>query len=302
MKKARLSLRVREILWFYALISPWALGFLVFTLGPLLLSVYLSFTDWDMFSSMHFIGIENYEILFEEDEIFLKALNNTFYYSLVSVPLGLGLSLAIAWLLNRPAPLVSFFRMVFYLPSMVPIVATAMVFTWLLAPTTGLINKFLGIFGIVGPAWLLDENWVIPALILMSLWAIGGGIVLLLAGMKGIPQEFYEAATIDGANEWHKFYYITIPALSPIIFFNLVTNIIASLQTFAQVYIMTSGGPNNASMMVVPYLFENAFRFFKMGYASAMAWVLFIIILALTALVFRFSSFWVFYESELKRS
>ncbi|MBP7228423.1 MAG: sugar ABC transporter permease, partial [Longilinea sp.] len=169
-----------------------------------------------------------------------------------------------------------------------------------LAPNSGL-NQLLALVGIQGPAWLLDPLWVTPALVLMSLWGVGGGTVLLLAGMQGVPVEFYEAAAMDGANQTQMFFKITLPMLSPVLFFNLITGLIGAMQTFTQVYIMTGGGPNNASLMIVPYLFDNAFRFYHMGYASAIAWVLFVLILLLTLLVFRSSSAWVYYESEVKR-
>lgn len=292
----------KEAPWFYLFISPWLVGFLLLTLGPILFSVYMSFTDWDLFQSPKFIGLANYTKLLTDDEVFWKSVFNTFYYALISVPLGLAISLWIAYYLNKKLKGITFFRVLFYLPSVVPIVATSLLFVQLFAPTQGLINQTLSWFGIQGPAWLLDAAWVKPALILTSIWGVGGSIVLLLAGMKGVPTDFYEAAAIDGASASQSFFKITFPMLTPVIFFNLVTGIIAALQTFSQVYIMTGGttnnpgGPDNASQMIVPYLFQNAFRFFKMGYASAIAWILFLIILALTLIVFRSSALWVHYE------
>ncbi|WP_110930164.1 carbohydrate ABC transporter permease [Paenibacillus bouchesdurhonensis] len=289
-------MRNKEGAWFYFFISPWLLGFSLLTLGPIVFSIYMSFTDWDLFQTPQFIGIDNYRKLLTEDPIFWKSVFNTFYYALIAVPLAMAISLWIAYYLNKKLKGITFFRVLFYLPSVVPVVASSLLFIHLFAPSAGLINKTLHFFGIIGPAWLLDANWVKPALIIMSLWGVGGGIVLLLAGMKGVPSEFYEAASIDGASSKQAFFRITFPMLTPVIFFNLVTGIIGALQTFAQVFIVTEGGPDNASQMIVPYLFQNAFRFYKMGYASSIAWVLFIIIMALTLIVFRSSALWVHYE------
>lgn len=289
-------MRNREGSWFYFFISPWLIGFTLLTLGPILFSIYMSFTDWDLFQSPHFNGLENYKNLLTDDPIFWKSVYNTFFYALISIPLGMAISLWIAYYLNKKLKGITFFRVLFYLPSVVPVVAGSLLFIHLLAPTQGLINQGLSLIGITGPAWLLDPHWVKPALILMSLWGVGGGVVLLLAGMKGVPPEMYEAAAIDGANNRQSFYNITFPMLTPVIFFNLVTGIIGALQTFAQVFIVTAGGPDNSSQMVVPYLFENAFQFYKMGYASAIAWVLFILIMLLTLVVFRSSALWVHYE------
>lgn len=295
------KMKRKEARWFYILISPWVTGFLIFTVGPILYSIYLSFTDWNLFQSPNFVGLENYIDLFTRDKIFWKSVVNTFYFALISIPLGMTFSLLIAFLLNHRLPAMRLFRTAIYIPSVVPVVATSLVFRWLLAPKAGLVNRFLAIFRIEGPAWLLDPAWVKPALILMSLWGVGGGVILLLAGMKGIPDEFYEAASIDGAKTRHMFFNITLPQLTPVIFFNLIMGIIGALQTFDQIYIMTGGGPNNASKMIVPYLFDHAFKYYHMGFASSIAWVLFVIILVLTALVFRSSNMWVYYESEVKR-
>ncbi len=228
-------------------------------------------------------------------------MRNTLYYASLTVSLGMILSLFIANLLNKPLRGMRSLRTLIYVPATVPAVASSLLFIKLLAPDAGLVNRFLALFGIDGPAWILDPVWVKPALILMSLWGVGGSVTLLLAGMKGIPTEFYEAAAIDGAKPRQQFFHITLPLLSPVIFFELVMGLIGSLQVFTQVYIVTGGGPNNASQMIVPYLFDNAFRWYKMGYASAMAWILFGLILIFTMLVFRSSSVWVFYESEMKK-
>jgi multiple sugar transport system permease protein len=301
MKQTMSTLKRKETRWFYLCISPWLIGFVGLTLGPMLFSFYISFTDWNLFQAPNFVGLKNYIRLFTRDRVFPKALYNTFYYAGISVPLSLFLATLLSALLNRKLKGMRFFRTVFYLPALIPVAAMSMIFMWVLAPNTGLINEFLSLFGIKGPAWLLDASTVKPALIIMSLWSVGNNILLLLAGMQGIPEELYEAAHLDGANAFHRFFKITIPMLSPILFFNLINGIIAGLQTFTQVYILTAGGPNNASTMMVPYLFHHAFESYKMGYASAIAWVLFVIIMVMTLIVFRSSSLWVFYESEVKK-
>lgn len=294
-------MRKRETIWFYILASPWIIGFLIFTLGPMVYSGYLSLTGWDLFNPPQFVGFDNYVKLFTMDRIFWKAIGNTLFYAFISIPLGMMFSLFIASLLNRPLRGMRLYRTLFYVPATVPAVASSLLFIKLLAPDAGLVNRFLGLSGIQGPSWLLDPLWVKPSLILMSLWGVGWGITLLLAGMKGIPAEFYEAAAIDGASPTQQFFQITLPLLSPVIFFNLVMGLINALKVFTEVFIMTGGGPNNASLMIVPFLFNNAFRWYKMGYASAIAWVLFGLILIFTLLIFRSSSTWVYYESEVRK-
>lgn len=294
--KRRSRLNSRETAWFYLCIAPWLVGFFVFTFGPILASIALSFTDWDLFQRANFVGVSNYDKLLTQDDIFWKSIYNTFFYTFISIPVAMALSLVIAYMLNKNLQGINLFRTLYYLPSTVPVVASSFLFIWLFAPQTGLINTFLQLFSIEGPSWLMDAAWVKPSLIIMSLWSVGGGVVLLLAGMKGIPMEMYESAAIDGASRWKEFFYITLPMLSPVIFFTLVTGVISHFQTFAQIYIMTSGGPDNASMMIVPFLFDHAFRFYHMGYASAIAWLLFLIILAFTLLIFRSSALWVYYE------
>lgn len=299
--KARPSaMRRKEARFFWLFISPWIIGFVVFLLGPMLASIYLSFTDWDSFTDPNWVGVANYVRLFTEDEIFHKSLWNTFYFAFFSVPLGMAIALFLAALLNKEMKGRKLFRTLVYLPHLVPIVAVALIFQMVLAPDSGPLNRFLAVFGVDGPAWLFDSDWVKPAIILLSLWQAGGATVLLLAGMKGIPQEFYEAAEIDGASGMRQFWSITFPQLTPIIFFNLIMGIIGAFQVFAQVYILTQGGPDNASQMVVPLLFNEAFRNYRMGYASAISWVLFLIVMALTVLAFATSRKWVFYETEVK--
>lgn len=289
-----------ETMMFFLFISPWLIGFIGLTLGPLIASIGLSFTDWNLFNAPEFVGAKNYVRLFTKDDIFWKALYNTFYYALIAIPLSQLLSLFIAFLLNQKVSGMRMFRTAYYLPSVVPVVASSMVFRWILAPK-GIINKFIGLFGISGPAWLLDEKFVMFSFVFMALWGVGSSMILLLSSMQGISQELYESAAIDGAGPYRSFIKITVPMITPVIFFNLIMGVIGSLQTFSQVYILTGGGPNNASMMIVPYLFNNAFKYYKMGYASSIAWVLFVIILCLTLVVFKSSSLWVYYEGEVKK-
>lgn len=299
-KPKKRGLIKKDTLAFFLFTSPWIFGFIVFTLGPILASVWISFTDWNMFTPANYVGFENYKFIFTEDKVFWKTVYNTFYYAVISVPLLLILSLLMAYLLNQKVRHMRVFRTVFYLPSVVPIVASSMIFMWILAPD-GVINKALSFFGIDGPSWLLDERYVKFSFVFMAIWGVGGSMILLLSGMQGISQELYESASIDGAGKIRQLFTITVPMLSPILFFNLIMGIIGSLQTFSQVYILTKGGPNNASNMIVPYLYDNAFKYFRMGYASAIAWILFIIIMALTLVVFKTSSMWVFYEGEVKK-
>lgn len=292
--------RRKEALTFYLFISPWAIGFLAFLLGPMLFSIYLSFTQWDSFTAPVWVGLDNYITLLTDDPIFMKVMGNTAYYSLISVPLGMVVSLFIANLLNKKVRFRKIFRTLVYLPHLIPIVAVALIFQMVFAPESGPLNQALAVIGIDGPNWLMDEDWVKPALILMSLWQAGGGTILLLAGMNGIPKELYEAAEIDGAGGLRQFWSVTFPQLTPVIFFNLIMGIIGSFQVFAQVFILTGGGPDNASQMAVPMLFDEAFRFYHMGYGSAIAWILFVVIMAFTALAFATSGRWVFYESEVR--
>jgi len=298
--RQKLSRRRRaEARWFWVFISPWLIGFLGFLLGPMVASVYISLTEWDSFTEPEFVGLDNYTRALTQDPVFWQALGNTFFYALVSVPLGLVVGVWLANLLNKKVRGRKFFRTMIYLPTLVPLVATAMVFKMVLAPS-GPLNDLLGVVGIQGPSWLLDPVWVKPALVVLATWGAGGATVLLLSAMNGVPKEFYEAAEIDGAGPVRQFWSITFPQITPIIFFNLIMGLIGAFQIFGQVYILTSGGPDNASMMMVPLLFREAFSFYHFGYASAIAWLLFVVIIGFTALAFRTSRSWVFYETEVR--
>ncbi|MFF1820753.1 carbohydrate ABC transporter permease [Kribbella sp. NPDC058245] len=293
------KLRRREALWFYLFASPWIIGFVVFLLGPMVASIYFSLTDWDSFTPPKWVGLDNYRRLLTDDPVFWKALWNTFYYAAISVPLGLVLGLWLANLLNKRVRMRKLFRTLIYLPTLVPLVATAMIFKMVLAPS-GPLNDLLGLAGIPGPSWLLEAAWVKPALILLSVWGAGGATVLLLAAMKGIPRELYEAAEVDGASSIRQFWSITVPQLTPIIFFNLIMGLIGAFQVFSQIYILTKGGPNNASQTMVPLLFDQAFSFYHLGYASALSWLLFAVIMIFTLIAFRSARRWVFYETEVR--
>ncbi len=293
--------RVMENVTGYLFISPWIVGFLVFTAYPMLISIYYSLTSYNVLRPPEWIGLENYHELFFEDDRFLTTLFNTAYYVAFSVPLGLVLGFLVALLLNQKIPFMPFWRTVYYLPAVTPIIASSVLWIWVLEPNFGLLNRALALVGIDGPGWLTSPAWSKPALIIMSLWGVGGGMIIYLAGLQGIPQQLYEAAAVDGANSWHKFWHITIPMMSPVLFFNLIIGIIASFQTFTQAYVMTGGGPVDSTMFYVLYLWLNAFDYFRMGYASAMAWVLFIIILVITLLTFRVIAPRVYYEFGSER-
>lgn len=289
----------REALAFYVLISPWLLGFLIFLAYPMLRSLYLSFTNYNLLSPPVWVGWQNYERLFSDPK-FWQSLRVTFVYALGSVPGSTIIALSLAMVLSQKLRGVNFLRTIFFMPSVLSSIAVAVLWMYIFRPEGGMLNIFLGWFGIEGPDWLLSEQWALPALILMSWWSIGGQIVIYLAGLKGIPESLYEAAEIDGANGFAKFRFVTLPMLSPTIFFNVVLAIIAALQVFDVGWVMTRGGPNDATLFYMINLYERAFQFVQMGYASALAWVLFIIIMVITLLVIRSSALWVYYESEAK--
>lgn len=283
---------------FYLFMSPWLVGMLFLFAVPLVWTLALSFTNWNLIQPPQWVGFGNYiSLLFAPGSSFWPALGNTAYYAVILVPLNLMLSIGIAVLLDQPIVLRRFFRTVFYLPSTIPIVAVVMLWSWLLAPS-GLLNSFLGVLGINGPAWLVDPAWVKNGLIIMGVWQLGGGVILFLAALQGIPRYFYEATMIDGAGPWRRFRSITLPMISPIILFNLITGIIAALQVFAQVFIITQD-KNPGAVMLVPLVYSTAFQFSQMGPASAISVLFVLIILGLTIAIFRLSRRWVYYESEV---
>lgn len=288
----------------YAFVAPWLIGFLVLTVGPMVASIFISFTSWTMLSSPSWVGFDNYEKILTDDVLFPVSLWNTAYYVLIAVPSGLVLALLLAMLLDRKLRGIGVFRTIFFLPSITNMVAVSVLWLWVFNPEYGLLNSILQKVGVVGPLWLQSETWSKPALIIMSLWGIGGTMIIFLAALQGIPNELYEAAELDGAGSTRKFFHITLPMISPAMFFNLVMGIIGSSQVFTQAFVMTGsvqpgseGGPNHSTLFLVLYLYKKAFQEFKMGYASALAWILFFIILAFTIMQMRLSKRWVYYEA-----
>jgi multiple sugar transport system permease protein len=289
----------REERAFYLFVSLWIIGFLLFDAGPILASLLISFTNWSALSDPAWIGARNYQKMFG-DALFYKALWNSLYFGFGSVGLGMIGAFLLALLLNQKVAGMSFFRTVFYLPSVVSGIAVAILWIMILHQDFGLINSALAWFGIEGPGWLVQPEWAMPALIMMSLWGVGGSMVIYLAGLQSVPTHLYEAAQIDGAGSWGKFWNVTVPMMSPVIFYNLIVGFIASIQGFVLVLIMTNGGPANATLVYGLYLYRQAFQFFDMGYASALAWVLLVVIMAITAAQFFAAKYWVFYEGDLK--
>jgi len=292
---------VREAIEGYLFISPWIVGFLILTAGPMLAAFVLSFMNYDVVSTVEFVGIQNFVDLFTHDSLFWTALRVTMLYVIVSVPLGIGFSFAIALLLNQRLAGLRFLRTIYYLPSLVSGVAVSLLWLWIFQPDFGILNAALRVVGIQGPKWLFSEQWALPALIVMSLWGVGGPLFIYLAALQSIPTNLYRAASVDGASWWQRFRYVTVPMMTPILFFNLVMGVIASFQTFTQAYVMTQGGPNHATLFYILYLYQNAFQYLKMGYASALALILFLIILLMTLVIFRSSAVWVYYESWSQR-
>ncbi|MBX6773222.1 MAG: sugar ABC transporter permease [Chloroflexi bacterium] len=289
--------RLAQAIEGYLYISPWILGFILFTGGPVVASFVLSFFEWRMIEPPRWVGLENYVTMITADPLFTKSLVVTVNYVVVSVPLQIAFALALAVLVNQKVRLVGVWRTIFYMPSVVSGVAVSVLWVWLLNPEYGLVNDILSFFGITGPDWLTSERYALPALIGISLWNVGGAMVIFLAGLQGIPSELIEAAELDGAEGLTRFRYVTLPLLSPVTFFNLVLAVIGGVQTFTQAFVMTQGGPLNATLLYALYLYQNAFAFLKMGYAAALAWFMFIIILVITLIQFRLARTWVYYEA-----
>lgn len=291
----RLRAAQREALTFYLCISPWLVGLLVFVLGPMLVSLAISLTRWDLLTPPRFVGLRNYERMIA-DPLFWQSLKVTAIYTLLYVPTELIGGLALALLMNQRVPGIALFRTIFYLPSVISGVAFVVVWMWIFHPEAGLLNAALALVGVDGPRWLIDPDTALVALWMMSLWGLGRAAVIYLAGLKNVPRELHEAAQIDGATAWQTLLYVTLPMLTPTIFFNLVLGVIATFQTFTSAFVATNGGPLDSTLFFVLYLYRQAFDRFNMGYASAMAWVLFLIILGLTLLVVRSADRWVYYE------
>ncbi|THF85475.1 sugar ABC transporter permease [Deinococcus sp. KSM4-11] len=302
---ARMSAaRRREAISGYLFILPWLIGFLVFVAGPMLFSLYASFTNYDVTSRMKWVGLDNYVRLFTADDLFWKSLYNTGFYVLFAVPLGIVTGLLIAVLLNQRIPGQRIFRTIFFLPKVLTGVAVLLLWLWVFNPEFGPINTFLRFLGVHNPPlWFSDPTWAKPALIIMSMWGAAGGYIIYLAGLQGVPRHLYEAANLDGASPMRQFLSITVPMMSPTIFFKLITGISAAFQFWESALIVSEGGkggPSYSTLFYGLYMWQKAFTDYQMGYASAMAWILLVIILVITALQFYISRRWVYYEGEVK--
>lgn len=297
-RRGRQGIMARREAWAaYIFILPWIIGFVVFTAGPMVASMYFSLTDYNVLQPPLWVGLENYRQVVS-DELFHQSLWNTIVYTLMYVPSHMAVALGLALLLTANIRGVPFWRTLFYIPSITPVVAVAILWRWLLNPNGGLVNRSLALVGIAGPGWTTDPDWMKPALVLMSLWSAGGAMLLYIAGLKNVPRELYEAAEIDGAGPVARFFRITLPMLSSVLFFTAIISVISGLTTFAQPAVLfdENGGSSNAALLYMMYLFNTAFSYFRMGYASALAWVLFVIVVAFTILQFRLSNRWVYYE------
>jgi multiple sugar transport system permease protein len=294
LRRAFSGIRREETIAGYLFLLPNLLGFLAFTLFPILFALYITFNDWDLSGLPGFIGFGNYTQLVSDD-LFWKSLGNSFYYTFVAVPTGIFAAFCLALLMNRQIRGVLIFRTIYFLPKVTLVVASALVWNWIYHPDFGLINYLLHQVGITGPRWLHSTTWAMPAVIIMSNWmGIAPATLILLAGLQGIPQELYEAGEIDGAGAWQRLRHITLPMITPALFFVVVISLIEAMQTFSQFYIMTEGGPAYATTPLVLYAYQNAFQWYKMGYASTMAAVLFLIILVITLIQWKVAKVWVY--------
>ena len=293
LRRAFTGLRRGETIAGYLFLLPNFLGFIVFMLFPILFAFYIMLTDWSLAKPPQFVGLDNFNTMVN-DRLFWKSLGNSFYYTFVAVPTGIFIAFWLALALNRKMRGIIFFRTIYFLPQITLTVAAATIWRWIYQPELGLINYILGLIGIDGPNWIHDTRWAMPAVIIMSNWqGIGFAMLILLAGLQGIPEEYYEAAAIDGASELQRMRFVTLPMLSPAIFFVVVTSLINAFQSFDQFFILTQGGPAHATTPLTLYIFQNAFSFFKMGYGAALAAVLFVIILIITLVQWQFARRWV---------
>jgi len=289
------SLKTQEAIWFYIFVSPWLLAFLVFGLGPMIASFVLGFTKYNAIKPPEFVGLANFKFLYN-DPVFWKSTRVTFTFTLLFVPLQLAISLFLAVLLNLRVFGMRVIRTIYYLPAILPAVVTGLVWVWLFNPDFGLLNFLLfKLTGIIGPNWLGSEKWVMSAVIISGLWGMGAGVLIFLAALQNVPPELYEAAELDGAGIWGRFRHVTVAIISPVILYNLLIGTIGALNTFARIYVLTRGGPNYGSYFYNLFLYDNAFSYFKLGLASAQAWILFIIVLILTLTALRSSGRWVYY-------
>jgi multiple sugar transport system permease protein len=294
---AKSPLKAQRALWGYVLVLPWLLGLIIFIIGPIITSFYFSFTDFEGMGIPAWIGLANYQKAFFGDDLFWPSLARTFEYSLVVVPVGLLGSLLLAVLLNHGIKGTNVFRTIFFMPSLTPAVALALAWTWLFHPTVGPINLALGWVGIQGPGWLTDESWALPAVIVISLWASMGGnaMLIFLAGLQGVPESLMDAAEMDGAGRWQKFRNITLPMISPTLFFNLILGVIGALKVFTLAFVATKGGPSYATWFIALHIYQQAFSYFRMGYGSALAWIFVVTLLIFTYVQLSLSRRWVYY-------
>lgn len=293
------SLLTRQDVVFYIFIAPWAIGFIAFTLGPFLVSMGLSLTEWNLLTPPRFIGLGNFVRMFTDDRYFGVSLWNTFYFTVVSVPLKQLVGFMLAMLLNQNLRGIYIYRTIFYLPSVTSGVATAMLWMYVFGYHTGIVNAILKFFSLGPYAWFTDLDLAMPTLIFISLWEVGSIFLIYLASLQGVPFQLYEAAEVDGAGRWHKIWNVTIPMITPAVFFNTVMGFIGSFQVFTSAFIITAGGPADRTLFYVLRLYREAFTYFRMGYASALAWVLFIIIMVLSLIQLRLSRLWVYYEGDV---
>mgnify|MGYP001815595651 CR=1 FL=1 len=280
----------------YIFISPWLISFLMCDLLPIVSGFYHSFTEWNALGKENFVGLANYQEALTRDPLFWTSVGNTFYFIAASVPLGIAVAFFLAMLLNANIRGTGAYRTIFYLPSVVPTVAAVIVWIFIFETRRGILNYGLELIGLPAIRWLSDPNWAMPALIIMSLWTIGAAMIIFLAGLQGIPQELYEAAEVDGASPPQRLVRITVPLMTPTIFFNLIMGLVAAFQAFNNAFIMTGGGPRNATLLYMLHLYNNAFSYFRMGYASALAVMLFLVVFGITVVVYRTSDRWVYYS------
>jgi len=292
----RLGSKGKGTLTFYLLISPWLIGLAVFTLGPIIASLILSLFQWDMVSPAKFVGFRNFKEMFTLDPLFWQSLKVTVIYVLFRVPLSLAAALILALMMNQKIPGIGVFRTIYYLPSVISGVAVSMMWIWVFNPNFGLMNGFLDSIGISGPGWFSDTKWALPTMIIVSLYSVGSTAIIFLAGLKGIPDVLYEAAELDGASKLQQLFTITIPQLTPTILFNVIMLTITSFQIFTEALIITGGGPANSTMFFNLYLYQNAFTYGRLGYASALAWILFTLTFICAFYIFKSSRKWVYYE------
>jgi len=301
MTKRRPRLLNGESLAFYLFASPWLFGLIFLTLGPMIASLVLSFANYPVITPAKFIGLANYVTMFTKDKLVWQSVKVTLLYSVAALPIILSCAFLVALMLNQKVRGSNVMRTFYYMPTVISGVPVAVLWMWMLNPQFGLLNNFLLLFGITGPQWFFSKTWVIPAFILMGLWALGVTMVIFLAGLQDIPSHLYEAAQIDGAGALSRFRHVTLPMMSPVILFTLIIGIIDSFQIFTPSLIITNGGPDNASLFYGLFLYDNAFHFLKMGYASALAWLMFVVIVVLTLLVFRTTGSWVYYEGTVRK-